>query len=59
LGGLGLGLLTYLVTRDAKAALVLGGLGAGGGAYLGAHTPRQRRKVFLLSDFIAAWRLNQ
>jgi hypothetical protein len=54
--GLGLGLLTYVFTGDKRAALVVGGLGASGGVYHGAHTPKQSRKVFLLSDVVAAWR---
>lgn len=56
-GGIGASLLALLVTRDEKAARVLGGLGVGTGVFLGAHTPKQTRRVFLLSDFVAAWRL--
>lgn len=56
-GGIGAGLLALLVTRDEKVARVLGGLGVGTGVFLGAHTPKQTRRVFLLSDFVAAWRL--
>jgi len=56
-GGVGLGLFTYAITGNKRAALVAGGLGAGGGVYRGAHKPKQSRKVFLLSEFIAVSRL--
>lgn len=55
--GIGLGLLAYAFTGDKRAALVVGSLAAGGGVYHGAHTPKQSRKVFLLSEFVAASRL--
>ncbi len=48
--GLGLGLLTYVITGDKRAALAAGSLGAAGGAYAGAHTPTQTRRVFDLDS---------
>lgn len=44
--GLGVGLITYALTGNKRDALTAGGLSAGGGFYLGAHTPTQTRRVF-------------
>jgi hypothetical protein len=55
-GGVGVVLATLFLTRDARATRLLGGLGVSTGVILGAHRPKQRRRVFRLSDFVAAWR---
>jgi hypothetical protein len=44
--GLGVGLITYALTGNKRDALTAGGLSAGGGFYVGAHTPTQTRRVF-------------
>ena len=53
LASLGTMLITYLATRSARATFAVGAVAAGVGAYVGANTPKQKRRVFLLADILA------